>query len=650
MMRPSFGIFSTWKVYKWLAVIISLTALVFAWLIFDVNAFNIGTYSDTLSDSTPDDLSNHTLQFTLQSDVLPGDYIDLVPPPGFSILATSTSVSSSTFTARNVELYVNGLLRPASSTGGVATDTVSITYGSPGLIRYTLNPTTGISNGDTVRLLIGSNAAGAHNGGTTYSTTTGTTTLSQDIGILNGPTTGSHEPSLTIMRGASRVASADFKIFLIEEVTLGPADTTETVPPFRFNGAPSGNVGGTTLSIELSVETDEFADCNYATSTGITYSLMTNTFEGTGLIVHTQLVAGLMNNATYTYYIRCIDDEGNFNTDDYEITFHILEVASGTPNTTGSSTGDGTGSGDDGSSSGSSGSGGSSGGGSGGSSGGSSGTGGSGGGGGGGSGSDSGSTAGGGFENSNAPYRSGDARVIINGYAFPNSDIVALVDGQIASTNEQTDSQGKFSVTLDEIARGVYTFGVYAVDDNGVKSTTFSTSFSVQGARTSVLSNINIMPSILVTPDPVDIGQTVTFTGFSIPDATLTIENLNDKSNSSLQSFTTTSGSGGDWSLEVDTTGFSQGTYKVRAKAEQTAVGGVETDFSDYTYYGVGQEAENQINADLNRDGRVNLVDFSILLFHWGTDGGTSDPPADINRDGNVSLTDFSIMLFNWTG
>jgi hypothetical protein len=37
-------------------------------------------------------------------------------------------------------------------------------------------------------------------------------------------------------------------------------------------------------------------------------------------------------------------------------------------------------------------------------------------------------------------------------------------------------------------------------------------------------------------------------------------------------------------------------------------------------------------------------------LFWWGSDGGDSNPPADINRDGKVNLTDFSILLFNWTG
>ena len=52
------------------------------------------------------------------------------------------------------------------------------------------------------------------------------------------------------------------------------------------------------------------------------------------------------------------------------------------------------------------------------------------------------------------------------------------------------------------------------------------------------------------------------------------------------------------------------------------------------------------VSADINGDGKVNLVDFSILLFHWGT----SDDIADLNEDGKVSLTDFSILLFNWTG
>ena len=50
--------------------------------------------------------------------------------------------------------------------------------------------------------------------------------------------------------------------------------------------------------------------------------------------------------------------------------------------------------------------------------------------------------------------------------------------------------------------------------------------------------------------------------------------------------------------------------------------------------------------ADLNGDGKVNLADFSILLYYWGT----STPLADLNGDGKVDLQDLSILLYYWTG
>ena len=643
MTRPGFGNFVLNTLPSFAVPLVLLLLPVFLWSVLDARADNINFFSDTLSSSAPGLYSNHTISFVLDTKVGPGGYIDFVPPPDFVVH------SSSTFSARNVELVVNGTPRVASSTGSATVDTVTIYPGTPGRVRYTLNSTTGLSNGDQIDLLIGSQTSVAHYGQTVYSSSSGTTTLGYDLGIKNASTTGKLDAELSIWNGGKRIAYAKPVVFLLQRVGLGPGDTTEQIPPERFNGAPTGTVGGTTLSAELSVETNEFATCKYATTPGVDYFSMPYTFTSTGLIVHTKLLTTLVNETTYYYYVRCMDDEGNYNDDDYEITFSVLPVPEGEPNTTGSTTGDGTGSGDEqtgtdtesGGETGSTGnesdentSGSSSGGG------------GSGGGGGGGTGGITGPTAGGGFESSDAPYESGDATVIINGYAFPRSTVTILVDGQIADT-VRADSTGDFSITLDAIARGVYTFGVYATDADGNKSSTFSTSFSVRGARTSTLSNINVMPTVVATPDPVDVGSTVTLSGYSLPDANITVENLNDKQSASQKEFTTTSDSNGRWSVEVSTTGFTKGTYKARAKAETETV---STNFSDYTYYGVGQEADKQINADLNRDGKVNLVDFSILLFHWGSDGGTSDPPADINGDGTVSLTDFSIMLFNWTG
>ena len=606
-----------------------------------VLAFNILEYSDRLSDSGPGEQSNHTLTFILGTNVSSGSIFTFTMPAGFEVVSTST------FAERDVELWVNGAVRISSSTATSGVDKVEILPGLGGSIVYTLAPDLSLNKGDKLEFRIGNNASTALKPSVTYSTSTGTTTTPGDIEpVINAGTLGVHKVNLTVTDAGTKVAETDFVIFLNEKVRIPNVDTTETIPPYRFNPAPTGTISGTTLNVEISLETDEFAWCRYATTTGVDFNAMTNYFSNTGLIFHSQVVS-VTPGSVQKFYVRCIDDEGNYNTDDFAIVFTVGETPTGEANTEGDTSGDGSGNGNSGTGNGS-GSGGTTGQSSGQEpkSGGSSGSGGSGGGGGGGTGKDSGSTAGGGFESKDDVYPSGDARVIINGFAYPESKVSILVDGKFFDTTT-ADNTGKYSITLDQIAKGVYTFGVYAEGPDGTKSSTFSTSFTVTGSRTTSLSNINVAPSILVEPDPVNPGETLTISGYALPNATVYIENGKLRS-SIIKELTVTSDDKGAWSTTLDTSPFSVATYQVRAKSKQDE--GAETNWSEYTYYGVGGDAEVPINADLNRDGKVNLIDFSILLFWWATDGGDSDPPADINRDGTVSLTDFSIMLFNWSG
>lgn len=625
-----------------LTIVVSLVIIVGFVLLHPllVGAVNITEYRDIISDSGPTEGANHTIEFTLGTALSPGSTIEITPPADFTILATST------FAERNVELLVNGVQRTADTIASPGVDQVEIITGSPGFIRYTLAPDYTIAAGSRLQLRIGNHTASSVGFSTTFSTTTGTTTIAGDIEpILNSTTTGVHKVTVEVYDG-TLVANADFTIFLNEKVAVPGIDTRETVPPFRFNPAPTSTVGGTTLNVEISLETDELAICKFSASSSVAFGDMTNTFSNTGFIFHSTVVP-VTPNTLQRFYVRCIDDEGNFNIDDFLIEFTVSDIPTGQANTDGVVSGDGTGTGDSGTGDGDGG-----GGTTGASSGeapfegGSSGTGGSGGGGGGGRGPADGNTAGGGFESENAPYRSGDGRVIISGYAYPNSTVGILVDGTFFDTT-RAGSDGTYSITLDEIARGVYTFGVYATGSNNIKSSTFSTSFTVSGARTSALSNINVAPSIVVEPNPVNPGETLNVTGYALPNATVSLQNGKLKG-SIMKDYSVTSGASGLWSATIDTSSFSVGTYQIRAKSAQT--GGVETNWSNYTFYGVGESASVPLNADLNRDGKVNLVDFSILLFWWNTAGGDSEPPADINRDSKVNLTDFSIMLFNWTG
>ncbi|MFZ2151893.1 MAG: dockerin type I repeat-containing protein, partial [Minisyncoccia bacterium] len=54
------------------------------------------------------------------------------------------------------------------------------------------------------------------------------------------------------------------------------------------------------------------------------------------------------------------------------------------------------------------------------------------------------------------------------------------------------------------------------------------------------------------------------------------------------------------------------------------------------------------IGADLNRDGKVNSVDFSIMLSFWKTPSPFKNACVDINSDKQVNSVDFSILLYQW--
>ncbi len=653
-------------IYKWVctASFLFLVVIVHFTMNGAVQAqTDVLTYRDILSSSAPGALSNHTFQFTLRRDLSAGTLLDFVPPEGFEIIATST------FDIRNVELLVNGSVRSAASVADSTTDGITISSGSPGLIRYQLGGSgTQIAAGSSVEFRIGNHTSNSVqpsiststvNVGTSTATTTATTTIpGDDPGIRNATSTGVHR-FLMAIDDTTQVTENHFVIFLNEQVTAGPVDTRSPFPAELSDGQPVGDgpdglLSGVTTAVEVSVRTNKFAYCRYSTEPDTPFGNMSREFDrGTDFwVFHTFTIFNTEPLDEYSFYVRCIDLEGNINEEDYEISFSIAEEATGTENPDGTIDGDGAGDADDegadsdsndGQGSGGDGSG----------------TGSqttpgeqptAGGGGSGGGGGSAGASGGGsgspGFESEPTPFESGDARVIVNGLAPPGARVTMLVDGQ-EFTTENADNSGRYNITVDGIARGVYTFGIYAEDRDGVRSSTFSTSFTVSGARSSSLSNINIPSTIQVDPNPASPEGTVTFSGYTLPDADITIEHEREGSAASRQTFTTTSNSTGFWSYE-HTLGQQSGPHRLRVRAEQSE--GARTNFSNYERYGVGEEIADTINADLNRNGRVNLVDFSILLFWWETDGGDSDPSADINGDGVVNLVDFSILLFNWTG
>lgn len=231
-------------------------------------------------------------------------------------------------------------------------------------------------------------------------------------------------------------------------------------------------------------------------------------------------------------------------------------------------------------------------------------------------------------------------QVVLEGKAYPYASVNILLDGQKLTT-VQADSGANFFYTLTNATPGTATFSFLALDNKGVQSFTTSDTFDVAQSAVTTVSNIFLPPTISVSAAQVAPGALLTLSGQSVPDAQV-VTQLSAAATSTL---TAGSDSSGDWALQVDTASLSPGYQTAKAYFELSTTTTSGFGRSVNFYIGTGAPP-GQVSTDLNGDGKVDLIDFSIFLTDWGT----SNPRSDFNHDGTVDLADFSILLFNWTG
>lgn len=104
-----------------------------------------------------------------------------------------------------------------------------------------------------------------------------------------------------------------------------PLDTT---PPTITLTAPTSTLSSGTTSTTLSVTTDKNATCRYATTAGVTYASMTNTFTTTGATTHSTTISGLTTGTTHRY-VRCINGNtgGQPTTTDLDVSITVSAPA-----------------------------------------------------------------------------------------------------------------------------------------------------------------------------------------------------------------------------------------------------------------------------------------------------------------------------------
>jgi len=231
------------------------------------------------------------------------------------------------------------------------------------------------------------------------------------------------------------------------------------------------------------------------------------------------------------------------------------------------------------------------------------------------------------------------ATVIFEGKAYPKALVTILRNGSVAGT-VIADSSGDFSKTLTGVPAKTWTFGVYAKDTEGRKSVTLGFSISVIAETEMKVSGIFISPTIALSEEVVRRGATLEIFGQAYPKSDVHI--FISSPTPTIKKIKTSQK--GKWRVPLDTTPLIVGTHTSKAKAMTDE--GEQSPFSDELIFKVVEYCKG---ADLNFDSRVDLVDFSILLYYWGQ-RKPANICADINQDGMVDLIDFSIMMYFWTG
>lgn len=242
----------------------------------------------------------------------------------------------------------------------------------------------------------------------------------------------------------------------------------------------------------------------------------------------------------------------------------------------------------------------------------------------------------------------GTASVSFSGIAYPQSPVILLKDGQIAKTT-QSDAEANFQIIIPTILAGNYIFGLYAKDNGGIASSLVIIPVSLNIDKATNISGIFIAPTITTDKSEVKKDEDIFISGQSAPEAKIQIFIKSEEKELSVD---TVADKDGKYNYSFNTSSLDFGEYQVTVVA---LFDNTSSNLGRIINFIVGTQTvfkkrmpEYPLIADFSKDGRVDLIDFSIVIYWLGR----PNPPAEVDLDGNgqIDLVDFSIMAYWWTG
>jgi len=236
------------------------------------------------------------------------------------------------------------------------------------------------------------------------------------------------------------------------------------------------------------------------------------------------------------------------------------------------------------------------------------------------------------------------ATIRITGFTGPQT-YVSFTEGENVIGTDVSSSLGVFNKYFTAVQPGTHEISLYGVDTNNRATSIVPLTISAPAYQTTTVSNLLLSPTLEINSTEIDQGDPLYATGSAYPNTTVTIF-----TDTPLRTYTATASAAGAWTTTIsDTADYTPGDYRLYALAQS---GGLQSLTSrklvftivDSAGAGSGTACGDISQGDLNCDASINLTDFSILMYYWGTANAT----ADVDSSGGVDLTDFSILMYYW--
>ncbi|OGV96428.1 hypothetical protein A2W24_04865 [Microgenomates group bacterium RBG_16_45_19] len=232
--------------------------------------------------------------------------------------------------------------------------------------------------------------------------------------------------------------------------------------------------------------------------------------------------------------------------------------------------------------------------------------------------------------------------LFISGYTAPYTFIIFTEAGAVIGTDVAAPN-GQFTHLFTGLQPTNHVVSFYGVDQANRSTTHITFDIYTPAQQQINVTNQLLSPTVGLLDTTILQGDDLTASGSAIPNGNLTLF-----TDAPLRTYQATVAADGSWTAAIDTQLYVLGDYRffslVQNNLALQSLTSLSVPFSLYSDVDSGTSCGDISQGDLNCDDQIDLTDFSILMYYWGS----THAAADINGDSRVNLTDFSIMMYWW--